>query len=261
MERALRLLLGWGFREKDLATVIWLANVGNWASRRLAWKLGFSFEGTLRQWLPHRGELRDAWAGTLLADDPREPRRRWLDHVVLEGPGVRLRAFREEDADRVVEACRDERTRTWLATLPSPYELDDALAYIRGRTGQRASGDGLTWAVADPETDAVIGSVGLFDLTDDLAYGEVGYWTHPDARGRGVMTTAVGVVLDHAFEVLGLRRVKAYAAWENAASRHVLEASGLTHQGVERLGTVVAGGRVDAVVYDVLREEWARRRS
>ena len=85
MEHALRMLLDWGFREKDLATVIWLANVGNWASRRVAWRLGFSFEGTLRQWLPHRGELRDAWAGTLLADDPREPQRRWIDEAVLEG--------------------------------------------------------------------------------------------------------------------------------------------------------------------------------
>ena len=136
MEHALRMLLDWGFREKDLATVIWLANVGNWASRRLAWKLGFTFEGTLRQWLPHRGELRDAWTGTLLADDPREPRRRWIDDVVLEGPGVRLRPFREDDAARVVEACRDERTRTGSATCRRRTTEEDALAFIRGRTGR-----------------------------------------------------------------------------------------------------------------------------
>ena len=259
MEHALRMLLDWGFREKELATVIWLANVGNWASRRVAWRLGFSFEGTLRQWLPHRGELRDAWAGTLLADDPREPQRRWIDEAVLEGGGVRLRAFREEDAARVVEACRDERTRAWLGDLPSPYDEEAALSYIRGRTGVRARGDGLSWAVADLASDELLGSVGLFDLTDDLAYGEVGYWTHPAARGRGVMTAAVGLVLTHAFETLGLQRVKAYAARDNAASRRVLEANGLTEQGVERLGTVLGDGRADAVLYDVLREEWARR--
>jgi RimJ/RimL family protein N-acetyltransferase len=259
VEHALRMLLDWGFREKDLATVIWLANVGNWASRRVAWKLGFSFEGTLRQWLPHRGELRDAWAGTLLADDPREPQRRWIDDVVLDGPGVRLRPFREGDAARVVEACCDERTRAWLGDLPSPYTPEEALKFIRGRTALRATGQGLSWAVADPRTDVLLGSVGIFDLTDDLAYGEVGYWTHPDARGRGVMTAAVALVLEHAFDVLELRRVKAYAATGNAASRHVLETSGMAEHGVERLGTVVAGGRVDAVVYDVLREEWARR--
>ena len=112
----------------------------------------------------------------------------------------------------------------------------------------------------DPASDALLGSVGIFDLTDDLAYGEVGYWTHPDARGRGVMTKAVALVLEHAFDVLGLRRVKAYAAVGNAASRHVLEASGLTEHGLERLGTLVGEGRADSVVYDVLREEWARRR-
>jgi RimJ/RimL family protein N-acetyltransferase len=261
MERALRVLLDWGFREKDVATVIWLANVGNWASRRLAWKLGFSFDGTLRQWLPHRGELRDAWAGTLLGDDPREPQRRWIEDVVLEGRHVRLRPFREDDAARVVEACQDERTRTWLADLPSPYTPEEALSFIRARGDLRASGHGISWAVADRESDALLGSVGVFDLTDDLAYGEVGYWTHPDARGRGVMTAALALVLEHAFEVLGLRRVKAYAARSNTASRHVLEHSGLTTQGVERLGTVVADGRVDALVYDVLREEWARRRA
>jgi RimJ/RimL family protein N-acetyltransferase len=259
MEHALRMLLDWGFREKDLATVIWLANVGNWASRRLAWKLGFSFEGTLRQWLPHRGELRDAWAGTLLADDPREPHGRWIDDAVLDGDSVRLRPFEERDAERVVEACRDERTRTWLAELPSPYGPDDALAFIRGRTSMRAAGRGLSWAVADPSTDLLIGSVGIFDLPDDLAFGEVGYWVHPEARGRGAMTEAVGLALRHAFEVLGLQRVKAYAAADNAASRHVLEANGLTEHGVERLGTVTADGRVDAVLYDVLRGEWARR--
>ena len=261
MERALRLLLDWGFGEKDLATVIWLANVGNWASRRLAWKVGFSFEGTLRQWLPHRGELRDAWAGTLLAGEPREPRSRWLDDAVLEGAGVRLRPFREEDAVRVAEACRDERTRRWLSTLPSPYTEDDAAAYIRARTDLRASGRGLTWAVADPASDVLLGSVGIDDLPDDVAHGELGYWTHPASRGRGVMTTAVGLVLEHAFESLGLLRVRAYAATGNAASRHVLEANGLTERGVERLRAVLPEGRADAVLYDVLREEWARRSS
>ena len=49
VDRALRLLLDWGFAEKDLLTVIWWANKGNWASRKVAWRLGFSFDGTVRQ--------------------------------------------------------------------------------------------------------------------------------------------------------------------------------------------------------------------
>ena len=50
--------------------MIWWAHAGNWASRKLAWRLGFSFDGTVRQWLPQRGELRDGWVGTLLRGEP-----------------------------------------------------------------------------------------------------------------------------------------------------------------------------------------------
>ena len=122
MEHALRMLLDWGFREQDLATVIWLANVGNWASRRLAWKLGFSFEGTLRQWLPHRGELRDAWAGTLLADDPREPQRRWIDDVVLEGPACGCGRSARTTPNGSSRRAGTSGPGTWLGDLPSPYD-------------------------------------------------------------------------------------------------------------------------------------------
>src|SRR4051812_34973502 len=56
MERALRLLLAWGFSPvqeggRGLDTVIWWAEVGNWSSRRLAWKVGFPCDGTVRRWL------------------------------------------------------------------------------------------------------------------------------------------------------------------------------------------------------------------
>src|SRR4051794_38029527 len=65
IERALRLLLDWGFAPhgRGLHSVIWWANDGNWPSRKLAWRLGFSFDGTVRRRLPQRGELIDGWVG------------------------------------------------------------------------------------------------------------------------------------------------------------------------------------------------------
>ena len=63
-------------------------------------------------------------------------------------------------------------------------------------------------------------------------------------------------VLGFAFGGLGVRRVKAHAALDNTASRHVLEAAGLRERGVERLGTTLRTGPVDATIYDVMLEEW-----
>ena len=75
MERACRLLLEWGFGTQQVRTVVWRAHVGNWPSRRLAWRLGFSFDGTVRQYLVAAAAmLVDGWTGTLLATDDRQPR-------------------------------------------------------------------------------------------------------------------------------------------------------------------------------------------
>ena len=97
---ALRMLVTWGFHDQGLRTVVWWANTGNWASRRTAWRLGFSADGTVRRWLPQRGDLVDGWVGTLHVDDPREPRHEWLEVPVLTGERVRLRGFDDRDAER-----------------------------------------------------------------------------------------------------------------------------------------------------------------
>ncbi|MGH3414695.1 MAG: GNAT family N-acetyltransferase [Marmoricola sp.] len=262
VERALRLLLEWGFEERRLHTVIWLANVGNWASRKVAWRLGFDIApGVVRQWLPHRGELRDAWVGTLLATDERSPRHPWLDVPVIELPGLRLRPLRPGDDPRVIEACTDEVSRHWLGQLPSPYQASDA-AWWREDCLRRASvGEAVTWAMADPDDDRIIGAVNLFGMGGRLREAEVGYWVHPETRGRGIGTAATRAAVRHgllpvAEGGLGLDRVEAIAAVGNTASRRVLERAGMRPcGGVERSAVRVRDGLVDAARYDVLPSE------
>ncbi len=260
MERACRLLLDWGFAERGVRTVVWHAHVGNWASRRLAWRLGFSFDGTLRQYVVHRGGvLVDAWTGTLLATDDRAPRGTWLDTPALTDGVVRLRAVRSADSDRVVEAAGDERTQRWLGRMPSPYTSVDAGVWLEQITEEAATGQTLTWAVTG-EDDVLRGVVNLFDL-DPGNSAEIGFWAHPDARGRGFTTRACILALRHGFTAFDLLRVQGHAALGNAASRHVLEACGLREAGVARLGTFIRPeGRVDAMKYDVLVEEWRASR-
>jgi RimJ/RimL family protein N-acetyltransferase len=262
MERALRLLLDWAFEELRLRTVIWWANKGNWASRRTAWKLGFTCDGTIERWLPQRGDLLDAWVGVLHVDDPRQPRTEWLTVPELAGDRVVLRAFRDEDAPQIVEACDDERTAYWLWRLPRPYTLPDAHDYLESRTEQLATGEGITWAVAEPATDRLVGAISAFALKPGRE-AEIGYWAHPGARGRGVMTEACRLVVRHAFDSpdhggLGLVRLQVGAADGNAASHHVIEANGFTPVGRERRSLRLRDGQlVDCINYDLLVEEHA----
>jgi RimJ/RimL family protein N-acetyltransferase len=259
MQRAVRLLVDWGFADRGARVIIWRAHRGNWPSRRLAWRLGFTVEGTIRSALDQRGELHDAWVGTLLTGDDRAPKGSWPTVPVLEADGLRLRPWRETDIPRIVEACSDERTQWWLGTMPSPYDESDAVAWLEHQAENRARGSSVVWAVVDPADDVALASVSYFGLVPEVE-AEIGYWTHPDARGRGVMTRAMAAVLRHLFEDVGIRRARAGAAVDNAASRRVIEANGLRQFGIERLGAVVRTGRADVARYDVLIEEWRRAR-
>lgn len=260
--RALELLLDWGFRTQDLATVVWWANKGNWASRKVAWRLGFSFDGTLRQWLPQRGDLRDAWVGTLASADERSPRTRWLEAPRITGGRVVLRQLRDTDVPRVVEACSDERTSYWLTHLPSPYTAEDAHTWLEQVREQRAGGKGTGWAVARPESDLLLGAMVVFDINQD-GVAEVGYWTHPEARGQGLTTEACGLVVRHCFVPvedggLGLRRLRMLVADGNAASQHVIEANGFSPTGrLREEARRRDGSHRDLLHYDLLVSEYS----
>ena len=256
MERALRLLVEWGFDSLDLQTIVWRAFTGNWQSRKLAWRLGFTMEGTLRRYLPQRGELRDAWVGSLLREDPREPRSTWLEVPVLEGDGFRLRPVRAGDAPRIQEGTAEPATSRWLGHKPAPYTLDDATAYVERRRELEATGQCTTWAVADPDDDRILGTILWFNWTPGVEC-EIGWWLHPDARGRGLATRAVRLVVDHVFATMDLKRVTAFAASSNAASRAVMERVGFRLYGIERYGAWVRDDHVDMALYDVTASEWA----
>lgn len=75
MTDAVRLVCRWGFAELGLGRIEWWANVGNYASRRVAEKAGFTMEGTARARLLHRGVRVDGWSAGLLPGE------------LVEGPG------------------------------------------------------------------------------------------------------------------------------------------------------------------------------
>jgi RimJ/RimL family protein N-acetyltransferase len=260
MERALRLLLTWGFEERGLETVIWWANRGNWASRKVAWRLGFTFEGAPRRWLPQRGELLDAWVGTLLAGDPMHPTTRWYDVPRLTDDGLVLRRHTEKDLPRVVEGCNDPLVSEWIGQIPAPFHDSDAVSWMESLGERHANGTAVTWAVADPRTDALIGTVDLFNIRPGRD-AEIGYWLHPDGRGRGLATRMCRLVLRHAFVPegdggLGLGRVRAVAAEQNVASRRVLMAIGMEEQGRERQLVLTRAGLADGVIHDILARDF-----
>jgi RimJ/RimL family protein N-acetyltransferase len=267
LTRALRLLLPWAFEHLDLDVVRWRAEVGNWASRRVAWAVGFEFDGRQRGLLPARGAISgepplDAWVASLWRGTPLTPARPWLTPPLIRTGPVTLRALGAQDVPRIAEACSDPLTQTFVTALPDPYTVEDARAYLEQVAEGHATGTALTWAVADASGEVLLGNVQLFDLQGpNPVRAEIGYWMHPQARGRGMMTTAVTAVARHALlptEVggLGLRSVCLRAASENKASQRVAEKAGLLPSGLHRAAQLNRDGSTsDLVYFDLVADE------
>ena len=248
MTAALRLVRDHAFDTLGLQVLRWRAAAGNWPSRRVAAQAGFRVEGLVRGSLVHRGERLDGWVATLTADDPRTPTP-WLDPPVLTGPSVRLRPFAEADADRVVEACADPRTQHWLVSLPRHYQRAQALTYLQQVRELGASATGLTWCVADAVDDRCLGSVSLEGFGGYARRAEIGYWSHPAARGRGTTTEAVRLVTGHA-ETTGLvDSLLIRVAAGNSASRRVAVAAGYREVGTLLRAEPLADGSLDDLVH------------
>jgi RimJ/RimL family protein N-acetyltransferase len=83
-----------------------------------------------------------------------------LPRTTLTGDGVILRQFTGSDAADVVSACNDAQTARFLPMLPQPYTIDDAMFYLRTIVENNWETGGATFAIADPATGRLLGSVG-----------------------------------------------------------------------------------------------------
>ena len=263
MAGALRLVARWWFGEGGVR-VHWAAVRGNFPSWRVAWSCGFTHHGTIPQLHPDPADPSapglDLWRASLGADDVLEPATPWDDIPVLDVPdhGIRLRPWRDED----VEALEPRDQPDHYMPARGVLDADTFPEWLLVRREQMSLGKVLSWCVADASTDAALGEVLLFvtegTLDDDTA--ELGYQVVPSGRGRGVATAGGAALVRHALSPrgdggLGLRRLVAQTADDNAASNAVLDKLGFTIWGRETAADILPDGRaIDALHWELLRE-------
>jgi RimJ/RimL family protein N-acetyltransferase len=133
--------------------------------------------------------------------EPPEP----LTIPVLVGEAVTLRPHTLADADAVLERAVDPLARQFT-TVPLEYTRAMAVEYVTEFTAPSAAQ--ISWAIELEGRYA--GTIDLRVMPVDVGAGSLGFATHQDFRGRGVMSDAVRVVVRYAFDVLGWQTIR----WE-----------------------------------------------
>lgn len=155
-----------------------------------------------------------------------------------------LRLPDDRDVAQITQACQDPLLARYVP-VPVPYTEEHARDFVRQRPERWQADDGeMTWSVTDAADGDLLAMVGLH--ARDASMRELGFWTAPWARGRGVMTAAARLVLRFGFDVLRLERVEWRAVAGNEASRRVAEKLGFVMEGTARKGLLHRDVRMDA---------------
>lgn len=181
-----------------------------------------------------------------------------MEPVTLRTSRLTLSVHDERDLDDVVAYANDPDVIAGTP-VPVPYGRAQAEEFLRDQVRHGwATGERLEFAVRPHDsTRRLVGTISVFGFTDGGA--EVGYAVHPDGRGRGYVTEAVGAVLDWGFTAapdgLGLERVQWRALAFNTASAAVAQRLGFVFEGRRRSAVVHRGVRQDELTAAILRTD------
>ncbi|MYQ44142.1 GNAT family N-acetyltransferase [Streptomyces sp. SID4985] len=152
--------------------------------------------------------------------------------VIPAGDGLLLRPWRAEDAPVVHAAFQDPVQRQWHGRFTESE--DEAKDWIATWRQDWAGESRATWAVADADTDEVVGRVALREIHLEDACAEVAYWTVARSRGRGVAVTVTEALTRWAFDEIGFHRLELTHSTANEASCRVATKSGYDLEGTRR---------------------------
>ena len=136
---------------------------------------------------------------------------------------VTLRPLVAADAPAIAAAIDQSlhELRRWMPWAQDNYDIASAKTWIDASLANAAAGVGFEFVIVD-ESDAIVGVVGLEDMTEHSDRAMIGYWVATPAAGRGIGRQAVEQAIAWARTQPQLRVVWAVVADANVASRRVL---------------------------------------
>ncbi|WP_037605106.1 GNAT family N-acetyltransferase [Streptacidiphilus rugosus] len=202
--------------------------------------------------------------------------------VFLCGRTVRLEPLAERHIDALVAAAAEDRSS--YAFTPVPHGVEATERYVNDALAAQAAGRALPFATVRAADGVVVGSTRFLELDywqgpviwPPAPRGPVGdpltaipdateigaTWLSARAQGTGINTEAKLLMLRHAFETWGVRRVSMRADARNVRSRAAIERLGAVLEGVHRMHTRGLDGMVRGTAfYSILDEEWPTARA
>jgi ribosomal-protein-alanine N-acetyltransferase len=176
----------------------------------------------------------------------------------LRGKQVVLRELRASDAASLFALLTTEEVSRFIS--PPPNTVEGFERFIAWTIRQRSAGAYVCFAVTLQGFDTAIGIFQIRQLDPTFASAEWGFAIGSAFWGTGVFQDGAELVVDFAFETIGVHRLEARAAVQNGRGNGALQKLGAVQEAVLRKSFLRNGSYLDQVLYTILDEDWQTTR-
>lgn len=175
---------------------------------------------------------------------------------ILENERVKLRPLVKSDFNLLNEFSVSE-PELWNYSLVSASGPENLKKYIEHALAGRKEQTAYPFIVFDKKTERYAGSTRFYDFQKQHSSTQLGYtWYGKQFQGTGLNKNCKFLLLEFAFENLGLERVEFRADANNTRSIAAMKSIGCMVEGVLRSNCASLSGRRDSIVLSILKPEW-----
>ncbi|MED1725120.1 GNAT family N-acetyltransferase [Brevibacillus parabrevis] len=151
---------------------------------------------------------------------------------------VLIEALKQEDACALL-AFESKNREFFERTVPSRgeayYQDEHFQESLQALLAEQAEGTAFL-SLIKSEQGIILGRMNLVDIDQKRASAELGYRVGEEAAGKGVASSALGLLLGEYVQQLGIREVHAKTTADNIASQKVLLKNGFVFQQADAQG-------------------------
>ena len=173
---------------------------------------------------------------------------------VLTGVQVVLRELRASDAASLFAMLTSEEVSRFIS--PPPTTIEGFQRFIAWTLREREAGRYICYAVTIKGYDTAIGIFQVRELEPCFSTAEWGFAIGSAFWGTGVFQESAELVMEFAFETLGVHRLEARATVKNGRGNGALLKIGAVQEGLLRRSFLKNGEFVDQVLYAIVEDDW-----
>ena len=147
--------------------------------------------------------------------------RNFTPFPILTTERLTLRQLSIDDKESIFELRSDKEINKYLDRQPSKT-IEDAVNFINKVNDNIKKNNSIYWVITLTKTKTFVGTICLFDFSNEKSSCEIGYELMTKFQRQGIMKEAAEKVIDYAFQALQFQKIVAFTHNANRNSAKLL---------------------------------------